>query len=402
MFHLGDRVVGNHTTSSADSAPDIANWLIGEGRLYGDGLKVVEGLATRLLASGVPLARMRINHQVANPLIVGWSTVWTADGAIENPIPASVLQTSAWHGSPFQHVVQNRGVFRRRLDDLHPVDDHGVLHEMADAGGTDFFAMALSFSDGSTQGASFVTKDPRGFSERDLELLQSLRDPIAAAMEPCAQRRSMRSLLATYLGRGPAKEVAEGAIRRGDLVHMDAVVMFSDLRDFTAKSAYWPEAELIEAVNDYFEIVAEAVQARDGDILKFLGDGVLSVFPVSGEKNQEERCIAAAETAIEIRANLHALNERRQTQGKPPLETGTGIHMGQVTYGNVGSRDRLDFTVIGPAVNLASRVEHLCKATGDAVLATSAVADFVPSLFRSTGMHAIRGLDQDIETFALI
>lgn len=402
MFQSGESAVGNHTTSSEDIAADIANWLIGEGRLLGDGLKVVEGLAARLVASGVPLSRMRINHQLANPLIVGWSTVWTTDGASENAIPASILKTSAWHGSPFQYVVQNRATFRRRLDSLHPVDDHSVLHEMADAGGTDFFAMALSFSDGSTQGASFVTKDPRGFSDRDLEILESLRNPIAAAMEPCAQRRSMRSLLATYLGRGPAKEVAEGAIRRGDLVHMDAVVMFSDLRGFTAKSAYWSEAELIEAVNDYFEIVAEAVHARDGDILKFLGDGVLSVFPVSGAKNQEERCTGAAETAIEIRANLHALNERRQSEGKHPLETGTGIHIGQVTYGNVGSRDRLDFTVIGPAVNLASRVQDICKVTGDSVLATRAVADLVPSLFRSTGMHTIRGLDQDVETFALI
>jgi adenylate cyclase len=276
-----------------------------------------------------------------------------------------------------------------------------VLFEIAQAGGTDFFAMALEFGDGTVQGSSFVTNDPHGFSNDHIDMIDSLRVPLSAALEPCAVRRSLRSLLRTYLGDGPAKAVAEGAIRRGDLTNLDAVIMFTDLRDFTRKSVNWPEAEMIEAMNDYFEIVVDAVHARGGDVLKFVGDAVLSVFPIEQHIDRTARCGDAVQTARTICQSLQFLNEKRVADGKEPLGLGTGLHIGQVTYGNVGSPDRLDFTVVGPAVNLASRLQDLCKQLDEPVLATVAVKTLLPSLFNSAGRYWIRGIDQELDIFSL-
>ena len=380
----------------------IARWLIGEGRLSGDSLTIVQGFSQRLVAIGVPLWRLRVNQRMSNPLIAAWGVIWRRDQEApqEYLVPTELLSTSAWIGSPFQYVFEHRTNFRRRLRALDAATDHSILHELAADGATDFLAMPIEYGDGSVQGMSAVTDHPDGFSEEQIALLEALREPFSAALEPSAMRRSTASLLRTYLGNGPAGAVVAGAVRRGDISRIQAVVMVSDLRGFTDKSFRWPEDQLLTALGSYFELLANAITAHGGDILKFMGDGLLAVFPIGAENTLGERCAAALDAAREAREALRALNVTRVGTGNEPLDFGTSLHLGQVTYGNVGSPDRLDFTIIGDAVNVASRIEALCKPLAEPILVSPLVAKHLSSRLRSLGHHPIRGLPEPLEMWA--
>ena len=379
---------------------EITSWLVSEGRLLGDGVAIVEGFADRLVAAGVPLSRVRVAQRLANPLLASWGRIWTAEETEEYTGPRSLLDTGAWQGSPFQYVTNHRTSQRKRLLDLNS-RDHSTFHGLASTGATDFFVMALEYGDGSVQGCSFVTHDRQGFAPEHLALFEAVRHGLASAMEPVAMRRSSDSLLRTYLGDGPAKAVAGGTIQRGEQRRIDAVVMFSDLRGFTKKSIDWSEEALLSALNSYFEIVVDAVREYGGDILKFMGDGVLSVFPVQDGLARDKRCLDAAAASRCMMSSLAFLNEKRGKAGLGSLDLGTGIDIGCVIYGNIGSPDRLDFTVLGQAVNLASRVQDLCKTVGEPVLATGSIAVLAPSAFRPLGAHTVKGMSAPIDVYGL-
>ncbi len=383
------------------TADELSEWLIGEGRLLSDGVAIGEGYACRLVAAGVPLARVRIGQRLANPLLSAWGVIWTPGGTTEYSIARATLETGAWEGSPFQQVLADRSMLHKSLVGLDPEKDHSTYHELAAAGGTDFLAMVLEYGDGSAQACSFLTADPGGFAEAHLDLIADTRHALAAAFEPLAMRRSSESLLRTYLGAGPAKAVVDGTILRGEHKVIEAVVLFSDLRDFTARSESWSETALLYALDAYFDAIVQSVHAQGGDVLKFIGDGVLAIFPVESGESRPDRCRAALAAAIGADAGLAALNAERRRDGLEALATGIGLHIGTVTYGNVGSPDRLDFTVIAPTVNIASRVQDLCKPLGESLLFTAPVAEWADTPVRSLGFHPVRGLGKPIEVFGL-
>jgi adenylate cyclase len=377
----------------------IAGWLIADARLNCAPLDLIDGFCRRLLALGIPLGRVRAGQALANPLASAWGVIWTRDGAgtHEYTVPRTMLATGAYHGSPFQHVIQTRRSFRRRLRGLDAERDHQVLHEMAAAGGTDYLAVPLEYGDGSVQGLSLVADDATGFTDRDLEIIEALRQPLAAALEPTAMRRSSASLLRTYLGDGPAEAVLKGAIKRGDRRRIEAAILFSDLRGFTALSEHLQEAALFAALDRYFEAVVEAVRAEDGDVLKFLGDGILAIFPVETAGSRPAAC-AAAVRAIERAAGVLA---EATSADETPLAFTATLHVGEVVYGNIGSPDRLDFTVLGPAVNLVSRLEGLAKQLGRPVLCSAAFAEVVEASALALGRFALKGVALEQEVFAL-
>ncbi len=382
------------------TAEEINSWLIADARKSGDSVAIVEGFAQRLIDAGVPLWRARVAQRLSNPLLAAWGVIWTPEETVDYTVPITVLQTGTWFGSPFEYVTRTLQPLQKSLVDLDPERDHATYIELAEAGGTDFFATVLEYGDGSTQGCSFVSNVTGGFSQSHIDLIQSCRHALAAALEAAAMRRSSESLLRTYLGAGPAKAVSEGTINRGELTRIDAVVMFTDMRDFTRKSREWNERDLLQALDEYFEIVVDAVHKNGGDVLKFMGDGVLSVFPISDSCPTEECCHNATIAAQQMLAALDDLNAERRKDAKEPLAFGTGIHSGTVTYGNIGSPDRLDFTVMGQAVNLASRIQDLCKILGTPVLATHEVAHSSSDTYSSLGTHTVRGLDDPVEVFA--
>ncbi len=383
------------------AAQEITNWLISDGRMLGDGTGIVEGYASRLVKTGVPLSRANIAQRFASPLLIAWGIIWTPESTTEYDVTHAMLDTDSYMGSPFERLQNTRKSFQKSLVDLNRSATHPAYLELADAGGKDLFAVLLESGDGSANGCTFVSNDPLGFQEEHINLIQNTSVGLAAALEPVTMRKSTQSLLRTYIGKGPAEAVCEGTIQRGDHAAIEAVVMFTDLRGFTSKSESWPETALLIALNGYFSVVVQAVEDRGGDVLKFMGDGILSIFQISSENSRASQCQNAIDASRDALAGLDKLNNDRLEFDDEALSMGIGINVGSVTYGNIGSPNRLDFTVLGPAVNLASRVQDLCKTLGEPVLATSSVASCLPDDLIEIGGHSLRGVAKQTSVYAL-
>ncbi|MEO0329990.1 MAG: adenylate/guanylate cyclase domain-containing protein [Pseudomonadota bacterium] len=380
---------------------EINNWLISDGRQLGDGAAIINGYITRLVEAGIPLSRANIAQRFSNPLLVAWGVIWTPDGTAEYDVTHAMLDTDSYKGSAFEYVLANEKPLHKSLKNLDHKTEHSSYLEFAEAGGIDLFANYLGYGDGSKNGCTFITNELTGFSEEHIEIIQNTRHGLASAMEPVTMRRSTESLLRTYIGNDPGQAVIKGTIQRGEYAAVEAVVVITDLRGFTAKSEQWNDAELLSALNSYFDVVVQAIEDNGGDVLKFMGDGILSIFKIEGDVNSETQCRKAIMAAKAALNGLDELNDQRKAANKESLSMGIGINVGPVTYGNIGSPGRLDFTVLGPAVNVASRVQDLCKAIGKPVLATRQVAIHQNAEFNNEGMHAIRGVKDSIEVYSL-
>jgi len=276
-----------------------------------------------------------------------------------------------------------------------------VLHELARAGGTDYLLLPLHFSDGSRNVLAVATDRARGFGARDLAQFEKLSHALGAVLEVAATRRAAETLLDTYVGHRSGRRILAGLIHRGDADEMQAAIWYADLRDFTALTERLPTPRLLEMLNAYFELVAQAVTPRGGEILRFMGDAMLIVFPAEPLGGIGAACAAALDAAHDALARAGALNADRLRRDCPPIRFGIGLHDGQVAYGNVGAPERLDFTVIGPAVNRAARLETLTKELDVPLLMSKSFAAAAGRPARSLGSHRLRGLDEPVEVFAL-
>ncbi len=376
---------------------DLIIWLISQGRMLGDETRIVSQYCAGLQELGVPLSRVRIGQNYSNPLISAWGIIWTPEGSRKYTVPITIRVSSAWHGSPFQAVVTSRQPLRKRLLDLDLSAEHEVYSELRDAGATDFLAMPLEYGDGSVQGSSFSTDHPDGFSDAQVQIIEATRHALSSALEPIAMRESQKSLLQTYLGEGPALEIGNGNIKRGEHKSVSAAILFADLRGFTAKSEVWSEEKLLAIMGDYFEMVVGPIRDHGGDVLKFMGDGVLAFFPA--EPDAETACQSAVLATAEALSRLAAYNQDAQAADAEQIEFVVGLDYGPVTFGNIGSPDRLDFTVVGSAVNVASRVQGLCKDLGEQMLMTKDVQRHLNRETESVGCHQLKGLGEAIEVF---
>jgi adenylate cyclase len=261
--------------------------------------------------------------------------------------------------------------------------------------------MAVPLADGRRNAISWATDAPGGFSLGQRNELRNLAGPLGLVLDLLEWRRTARTLLDTYLGRGPGREVLNGAIRRGDRRELEAVILFADLRDFTAKAASWSVEQLLAALDAYYQALVDAITVAGGEVLKFMGDGLLAVFPIGEAGALAPTCQRALAAAVAARNALAVANRARLAAGAAALDFGVALDVGRVVYGNIGGQGRLDFTVIGPAVNLVSRIEGLCKVLGQPLLATAALGRQVGGELVPIGAHAIRGLAEPVELFAL-
>ena len=377
----------------------VIDWLIGDARTITDGAGVLAGLAARLVEAGLPLARASLHFRPLHPQLYGMGFFWRrgASGIETTRAEHGVEQTNTFLDSPMRALIEGAAAVRQRLD-LPDADLPAPLFEELRAEGlSDYVALPVRFGDGRIQGTTWASDRPGGFSTAELDRIEDLLPLYGLLLEACFARTSAAILLDTYVGHNAGERILSGQIRRGLGETVRAAIWFCDLRGFTALSEHVPRDALLRMLNDYFDVMAGAVEAHGGEILKFMGDGMLAMFPL----DNDAACWRAVQAAVEARAGMRELNRRRAAAGEPPLGFGIALHAGEVMYGNIGSRSRLDFTVLGPAVNLTSRIEGLSRELGHDVLVSDRFACSCDSNFRPLGRHRLPGIDREVELFTL-
>ena len=380
---------------------DVITWLLREGRLITDPGPFVASLGRRLHAVGAPVWRLRTGLRILDPLIGAQTVSWLRDQdrVDQFVVPHGYRDTPQYEGSPAQHVIERQEVLRRRLDALDPARDHTVLFELAEDGATDYLCCPAIFSSGDVHMVAYATDKPGGYSDADLAQLTAVHHALTPILEAMTVRTTMTRLLETYLGRGTAHQVLAGAFRRGDVQHIKAAVMYADLRDFTGMTARLQADLVLDALGDFFEVLVAAVHGADGEVLKFMGDAVMALFPAPPSGSAEAACAAALDAAFMARQSLIAVNRRRRDAGGVELAFGITLDLGPVAYGNIGGPNRLDFTAIGGAVNMISRLQDVCKALGEPILMSRVFAQQSGIAVEPCGHHALRGFLEPVEVF---
>jgi adenylate cyclase len=396
---------------------ELHTWVVREGISGAAAATLFDGLCQRLVIGGVPLWRAFVGMPTLHPQWGGYSYTWRRDlNAIE---PSQFRRGDEYEqilqNSPFGHLIRQMEnaahpwlYLRRRLVGLEARLDFPILKELAAAGASDYFAEVVRFgadgdpSHGTGIGYSFATDLPGGFHDDDLVLLRAVLPAVSLAMMTHAGHTIASGLLGAYLGGDAGGRVHAGAVERGSVESVRAVLWYADVRGFTAIADTTPGLVVIELLNAIFETLTASLRRRGGQVLKFLGDGMLAIFPFV-DATQDETCSQALDAAVEAMAGLDRLNAARQEAGKPIAAVDLALHLGEVLYGNVGAVDRLDFTVIGPAVNEVARIETLCEPLGRKVLISAELAAVLGNRRRlePLGYHMLRGVREPREIYGL-
>jgi adenylate cyclase len=349
----------------------------------------------------VPLWRAGLHVQTLHPQIRGVGARWWRDRKVieDYRILHGSEETDEYQLSPIRKTIERGTPMRRRLDG--PVSEYPLLEKIRQAGGTDYFALALNRTFRRFPTVAWTTDQPGGFDDAAIAKLEDANPALAAIVDARAIRRISANLLDTYLGPQAGRRILAGQIFRAQGERMRAVIMMTDMRNFTGLSDRLPGDRVIELLDGYFDALVSPIEDKKGEVLKFMGDGLLAIFPAEDDEDFAPSSLRALDAATEGLERLDAVNRQRRERDLPELRTGIGLHLGEVIYGNVGAADRLDFTVIGPAVNLASRIEGLTKRLLRPLLTSSAFAEVCPHPLVSLGFHPVRGLYEPEEIFGL-
>lgn len=391
----------------------VADWTVQRGLAGDDEISLLHGFCDRCVAAGLPIARSIAIIDTLHPVYEGSVFYWSGEKPLETlvsqyePIAGSEGEIG-WLSSPFYHLLQSgEGEMRRRLH-LGETAQFAVLEELRLEGQTDWLAMIQRFDKEAAIGemdcfmSRWTTAKSDGFSEADIEALRRLVPVLGLAVKSVSLARVAQSLVEAYLGRDAGRRVLKGTVSRGAAERINAVIWFSDMQGYTRLSETIDSDQLIPLLNDYAEIVITAVHAAGGDVLKLMADGVLAIFTAA---DPAEACAAAVRAESDMRVRHGELNARRSEAGLPVSSVYLGLHVGDVFYGNIGSKDRLDFTVVGPAVNEASRIASMCRSVDRDVLFSSDFRDALPAMKRhrlvSVGRYALKGVSRPQELFTL-
>ena len=373
----------------------LRDWILDRGHMNEDLGDFVAALGEKLNESGIPVYRISSGIPILHPLIRAESAMWIeGEGPSMRQFPLSLAKDKMFTNSPLFHVYEKGETVRVAISPDPQPGEFEIIPDLRAEGATDYVAFPLTFSDGSYKSITLATRRPDGFTEAHMIALESILRPVAMVFEIYAHKRSASNLLGTYLGRSTAPRVLAGEIQRGDGQQIEAVIWFSDLRGFTDLSARFTPRELVDVLDFYFEAMTEAVEERGGEVLKFIGDAVLAIFPFANESEARAaaaKALQAAEVALD---NIAKINETNFSCCVDELSVGISLHLGAVFYGNVGGRERLDFTVIGEAVNVGSRINGLTRDLGHPILASEDFVEYVDSPFTEVGVHTLKGVRQ--------
>ena len=382
---------------------NVTDWLMGEA-LGEPGIeRLVEGTVARVDAAGIPIQRFHISFNMLHPLYSGLSLTWRRGQKVEvtHLVQTGNSDNPAWRNSPLFHMIEHRIMsLRRRLVGPEAMFDFPILEELRAEGATDYFAFLIPFGKGTHEGlvGSWVTDRKRGFLESEFRALTRIQRRLAVALRMTIRRQVAENVVVTYLGRGAGQRVLAGQIQRGDGETIPAAIWYSDLRGSTAMSERLDRDAYTNILNCYFGCIGGAVMEAGGEILDFIGDAVLAIYPVGGAP--EATCKRVLGAAHEAQRRLDGTNLERASSGLPTLAYGLGLHLGEVMFGNIGTPDRLSFSAIGPSVNQVARLEALTKVVGRQIVASKPFAQTCLGAWESLGKHQVQGITKPVEVFA--
>lgn len=382
---------------------EIRAWLEGPARRIKDTVELLDELCWRLVGAGAPLMRVLFSFPTLHPQYFGAGIRWTrASGlCIETLIEHSMRSSQMYLDSPLRRVFEFGETVRRKLEGPDVALDFPILHELRAEGATDYLATPLELSDERRVAVSITADRPGGLADEQIVQIGALMARAAPLLEIQIARRITENLLEAYLGRQIGKRVLAGEIVRGRGEMIRAVVWLCDLRDFTPLSERLPGERVIEILDAYFERVVDALHDEGGEVLKFMGDGLLAIFPIDDAAFASDATARALRAAVRALAAVDGLAGHAAMAGEPAPRMHVSLHVGEIMYGNIGSSGRLDFTAIGPAVNLASRLDQLSKELKRRILMTADFSAVCERKLTSLGRHKLRGLNDSYEVYTL-
>ena len=382
------------------SALSVVAWLVDGARSAPLAQDVLTELCERLTASGLPLWRVVVFVRTLHPQVIGRRFVWRPDTGTEvSDGSFELLERDIFRNSPMAYVAATGEALRRKLADPACAMDFSVLPDLREEGVTDYVVSPLHFTSGAIHFASWSTKQPGGFTDAEIAVIKSVVAPLTRVAEIRAAQRVAGNLLATYVGKNAGERILAGRIRRGDTEAIHAAIWLSDMRGFTRLADRLPPQTLVDLLNRYFDCQVPPIVEQGGEVLKFMGDGLLAIFPIGAGSAPAMVCAAALKAAHAARGNVEALHS---APGEDfDVHFGLALHVGDVLYGNIGSGDRLDFTCIGPAVNLAARLEKLAGQLGRSIVASQEFAKYGADDLVQIGRFAVAGFAEEQTAFGL-
>jgi adenylate cyclase len=396
------------TRPKTASLATIKAWLRGPAHAVGSPIKLVDGLCWRMVAAGLPIDRAGITVALLHPQFSGYGIRWWRDiGESEEAlVDHEVSRTEVYRTSPFPPVVERGETVRERIDPRANEYRFPILGDLAAQGYTDYIVHPIRLqgfapTDGRRrfQACNWATKQQGGFTDADIAALETIADEFAGPLALVTERRISRDLLSLYLGRSTGPRVLSGEIRRGSGEAIRAAILATDMRGFTALNDRLPADKVIELLNAWFERQVAAVHAHGGEVLKFVGDGMLAIFPIADVEFARMSARGALGAARDAIAAAHAMDADPAFAHARPLAAVAALHTGEIFHGNIGAPDRLDFTAIGPTVNLVTRLESLAKTLGKELIVSAAFAEICPEPLVSLGRHALKGVAEPVEAY---
>src|SRR3954462_14138250 len=374
----------------------IRDWLLTEAAQLADPGQILPGLAERLIAVDVPIDRTMSVIDLLHSQYAGVGRVWTKEqGTTSRLFPHGPNRNRVYSESPFAHVHRTREWL---LLDLSQTPDNrfNIIPDLKAAGYRHYLVVPIFFTNGSHHGLTFATRAPEGFGEQGLRVLRFVMPTMAAMMEIRALHQHLDNVLRIYVGNEPHRAILSGAIRRGQVSRIRSAILFADMRDYTRLTATLSPEEAVELLNSYLDCLVPPIEAEGGEVLKYMGDGLLAIFRARGEDrgSAAQSALSAAGAAL---TRIEAAN--LESRFPVPIDVGIALHHGEAAYGNVGSGERLDFTVIGRDVNLASRIAQLKKQLGEPLLMSQSFVNFLWGDPEFVGEHNVNGFDEPIAVF---
>jgi len=376
----------------------VTDWVLTEGRKHRSVEALIVAIAEKLRSFDVPLDRFTFSLRMLHPELAATTYLWRLGEEIEvNPISIDLTGTETYYSSPFYPALEFGETVRRKLSD-NP-DEFPVFTDLMGQGFVDYLASPIEFSDEGRHVYSASTKNQDGFEDWQVAAISRMMDSASLLFEALGVRMLAETVCQTYLGKKTGSRVLSGKIHRGDSEQIDAVIWFADLRGFTSLSQRLSGEDMVALLNDYHGALAAAVEEHGGEVLKFMGDGLLAILTYDDDLERHKACRAAYDAVFTAVQSVNEINRVRTAQNKEIIAFGVALHTGRLTYGNIGAPGRLDFTVIGPAVNLASRMEGFCSQLDRTVLASQDFVDAYGGDFVSLGKFSAKGVEESISLY---